>query len=350
MDIQFYLEKTFFENTVQNYLIALGIFVMALIVFKIFKQIIQNRVEKWTKKTKTDIDDEMVKIIEEIPGLFYVIISLYIAFKYLAVSDAIQKGLNAVLVILIIYWATMAASNLIEYLLFKFSKKEGKKREKNTTYFALTLLVKIILWSTGLLMILSNLGLNISAFVASLGIGGIAVALAAQNILGDIFSSFSIYFDKPFEVGDYVVIGDQSGTVKKIGLKTTRIEALQGEEIVVSNNELTSTRIQNFKKMKKRRIAFGFGVTYDTPTKKLKNIPIMLKAIFKKTKLVDLDRAHFKEFGDFSLNFEVVYFIKSGTYGDYMDAQQKINLAIMEGFEKEKIEMAFPTQTIYVQK
>lgn len=274
----------------------------------------------------------------------------YVALQFLAVHETVTKIVNATLIILVFYWATMAVSNLIEYLLYKFSKKDGKKREKNTTYFAFSLIAKILLWSTGLLLILSNLGVNISAFVASLGIGGIAIALAAQNILGDIFSSFSIYLDKPFEIGDYIVVGDQSGTVKKIGLKTTRVEALQGEEIVISNQELTSTRVRNFKKMKKRRIVFEFGITYDTPVKKLKKIPKLAKEIFKKTKLVDLDRIHFKEFGAFSLNYEVVYFIKSSAYVDYMDAQQKLNLAIMEAFEKEGIEMAFPTQTIHIAK
>lgn len=344
------LSLSYFGNTVQSYLIAFGIFIVLLIVFKIFKQIILTRIKKWAKKTKTDIDDELVLMIEDIPGSFYGIIAIYIALQYLAVHEMVMKVVTALLIILVFLWATKAASDLIEYLLYKFSKKEDKKREKSSAYFAIALVVKIILWSTGLLLILANLGVDITALVASMGIGGIAIALAAQNILSDLFSSFSIYFDKPFEIGDYIVVGDQSGTVKKIGLKTTRVEALQGEEIVFSNRELTSTQVRNFKKMKKRRISFGFGVTYDTPPKKLKAIPGMLKAVFKKIKLVDLDRAHFHEFGDFSLNYEVVYYIKSGAYADYMDAQEKINLAIMTAFEKEKIEMAFPTQTIYMAK
>ncbi len=350
MDYQIYLQKELLGNSVQSYLIALGIFVGLLIVFKVFKTIILIRIEKWAKKTKTDLDDELVKMIEGIPSLFYIVVSLYIAIWFVAVHPTVDKVTTAFLVILIIFWATGAASNLVEYLLYKFSKKEDKKREKTSTYFAISLIVKIVLWSTGLLLILANLGIDITALVASMGIGGIAIALAAQNILSDLFSSFSIYFDKPFEIGDYIVVGDQSGTVKRIGLKTTRVEALQGEEIVFSNRELTSAQVRNFKKMKKRRIVFGFGVTYDTPTKSLKKIPKMFKDIFKKTKLVDLDRVHFKDFGDFSLNYEVVYFIKSGAYADYMDAQQTINLAIMDAFAKEGIEMAFPTQTIYVNK
>ena len=345
-----FLMFEFWGNSGMDYLIALGVFLVASVAIKIFKTIILIRIEKWAKKTKTDLDDELVEMIESIPAIFYGYISFYLAIQYLSVHSVIDKIANAFLIILIFFWATQAASNLIEYLLYKFSKKEDKKREKTSTYFALSLVAKILLWATGLLLILGNLGVDITALVASMGIGGIAIALAAQNILGDLFSSFSIYFDKPFEIGDYIVVGDQSGTVKQIGLKTTRVEALQGEEIVFANRELTSSQVRNFKKMQKRRISFGFGLTYDTPTKKLKMIPKLLKGIFTKIKKVDLDRVHFHAFGDFSLNYEVVYYIKSGAYADYMDAQEKINLAIMDAFEKEGIEMAFPTQTLYMNK
>ncbi len=340
----------FWGNAVQNYVIALGIFIGLLIVFKIFEKIILVRIRAWAGKTKTDIDDELIKMVEEIPDIFYGYLALYITLQYLTVLPIIMKVANALLIILIFYWATKAASNLAGYLLQRLAKKKGEKPEKTISYFAITLIVKIILWSIGLLLILSNLGVNITALAASLGIGGIAVALALQNVLGDLFSSFSIYFDKPFEIGDFVIVGDHMGTIKKIGLKTTRIIALQGEEIVISNAELTNTRIRNFKKMKKRRIIFGFGVVYGTPVTKMKKISKMVKGIVKDVPKCTIDRVHFKEFADFSLNFEVVYYINSGDYADYMDAQQKINLAIMKEFEKEGIEMAFPTQTIHLAK
>ncbi len=235
--------------------------------------------------------------------------------------------------------------------MYKLAKKKGGSyKKKNTTYLALALIAKLILWTTGFLLVLSNLGVNISALIASLGIGGIAIALAVQNVLGDIFSSFSIYLDKPFEIGDYIIVGDHSGTVKKIGLKSTRIEALQGEEIVISNNELTTTRIQNFKTMKKRRIAFQIGLTYDTSSTKLKKVPKLIESIIEKTKNAEFSRAHFHEFGDFALKYEIVYYIHSGEYQDYMDAQEAINLEIHKAFEKEKIDMAFPTQTLHLEK
>jgi small-conductance mechanosensitive channel len=193
--------------------------------------------------------------------------------------------------------------------------------------------------------------------LTGLAIGGAATAIvigfALQSVLSDAFSAFSIYFDKPFEIGDFIVVGEYSGTVTKIGMKSTRVQLLQGEELVLANSELTKTSVRNFKKMKRRRISFSFGVTYDTTSKKLKKIPEIIKKIMDPEKLdhlYKLDRIHFTEFGDFSLNFEVVYFLKTQDYVKYRDTQQAINYAIKEAFEKEGIEMAFPTQTIHLNK
>jgi small-conductance mechanosensitive channel len=186
-----------------------------------------------------------------------------------------------------------------------------------------------------------------------MGVAGIAIAFALQNVLSDAFSAFSIYFDKPFEIGDYIVVGEYSGTVKKIGMKSTRVQLLQGEELVLANSVLTTTNVRNYKKMKKRRINFSFGVTYDTPTKKLKKIPDIIKDIINPEKLkyvYKLDRAHFTEFGDYSLKFDVVFYMDNKDYAIYRDTQQAINFAIREAFEKEGIEMAFPTQTIFLNK
>ncbi|MBU0706554.1 mechanosensitive ion channel family protein [Patescibacteria group bacterium] len=342
------LKLSYFGDTIQNYLIALGIFVGALLFFRILKNKIFAKLKLLTAKTKNDLDDEFIETLESIPGSLYFFAALYTAMQFLVFHSVIEKGVQIVLVILLIYWATRVASELIEYGLAKVAKKQNGQREKNTTYYALSLIAKIVLWATGLLLILSNLGVNISALVASLGIGGIAIALAVQNILGDIFSSFSLYLDKPFEVGDFIIVGEHQGTVRKIGLKTTRIEALQGEEIVISNNELTSSRVRNFKRMKKRRIVFALGVSYGTPHKILGKIPKIMKDVIQGVKKTTFDRSHFKAFGDHSLDFETVYYLESNDYTEYMNTQQKINLALVKAFEKEAIEIAYPTQTIYL--
>jgi small-conductance mechanosensitive channel len=210
--------------------------------------------------------------------------------------------------------------------------------------------IRGIVYISAFLALLVVFNVDLSGLVVGLGVGGIAIALALQTVLSDVFSAFSIFFDRPFEVGDFVVVGDYSGTVKKIGIKSTRLQLLQGEELVISNKELTTSILRNFRKMKRRRVVFTIGVDTDTPPAKLQRIPAIVADIVKQRALAKFERVHFKEFGEFSLNFEVVYYMKSSNYVKYLDTQQEINFAIIEAFEREGIEMPFPTQTIRLQR
>lgn len=207
-----------------------------------------------------------------------------------------------------------------------------------------------ILWSLVLLLALDNLGIDITALVTGLGIGGIAAALAINNILGDLFASLSIILDKPFVVGDFIVVGDLSGTVERIGIKSTRIRSLSGEQIVFSNSDLLSSRIRNYKRMLERRILFQVGVIYETPSEKLKAIPGWIKEIVERQSQARFDRAHLKSFGAYSLDFEVVYFMLTPDYLTYMDTQQAINQALFDTFLENKVEFAYPTQVEYHKK
>jgi small-conductance mechanosensitive channel len=257
------------------------------------------------------------------------------------------------LLVIVTFYAVLGLQKIIRFSTHQFllkSQKEDKEVDPATIELP-SKIANAALWVIAIILVLANLGYDVSALLAGLGIGGIAIAFALQNVLGDIFASFSIYLDKPFEIGDFIIIGDDLGVVKKIGIKTTRIQALQGQEIVISNKELTNSRINNYKKMKKRRIAYKIGVTYDTPTSKLKKVPGIVKKIMDKhKKLVTFDRAHFKDMGDFNLIFEIVYYLASSDYAVYMDTQQALNLDLMDAFKKEKISFAFPTQTVYVGK
>jgi len=341
-----YIHHTFWGNTVQDYLIALGIFVGTLVLLRIFQRVLLHRLSVWTERTTTTIDDRLIGILKGISRLFFYFLALYVSLKYsLQVQDQLVKILDGIFVVLAVY-------EIIKILqqLFFFVLERALRKQDPTTLHAFGLVIKVVLWSIGILLILSNLGFNVSTLAASLGVGGIAVALAAQNILGDLFAAFSLYFDRPFQIGDFVVLGTDKGTVKKIGLKSTRIETLQGEELVVSNQELISTRVQNYKKMKKRRISFSVGVTYGTPPKKLEKINSLIQKIIEKEELAEFDRSHFHTFGDFSLNFDIVYYVTTSDYVDYLNTQQAINFGIVKAFEKEKIEIAFPTQTVYLGK
>ncbi len=352
-DYQNYLDYNLFGNSTEKYLYAIGIFLGLMIVFKIFRMVILGRLKSFAKSTKTGFDDELVLVLERIFPFFYNFIAFYIATtKYLVFSEKVDSFLYSLFVIVVVIQAIISFSDFVIYILRKtVFKASGHTIEENQTVFnGVQLIARIIIWVSGILLLLSNLGVNITSLAASLGVGGIAVALAVQNILSDVFSSFSIYFDKPFEIGDFITVGNHMGTVKKIGIKSTRLVSIQGEELVISNKELTTARIQNYKKMQKRRIPFDIGVVYETTSEKLKKIPDIITKIFSEVDNADLDRVNFRDFGAYSLNFEIVYFHLSGDYKEYMITREKLNLRIKEDFEKEGIDMAFPTQTLYVNK
>jgi len=339
------------NNTIFQYLIALGVFLLFVFILRIFKRVIIRKLKRLAKRTSAGFDDVLIAMVDAIGRPFYVLLSFYIALRFIETPLIVSEFLSKVILIFAIYYIVKAIQVLIDYWTHKLAveKEEALEIDSSSAKF-LRRILKGVLWAIAVILVLQNLGYNISTIVAGLGIGGIAIAFALQNILGDIFASFSIHFDKPFQVGDFIVIGEEMGTVKSIGIKSTRLQSLQGEELIVSNRELTEAKIHNFKRMEKRRIVFGFGVTYETSTEKLKKIPDIIRKIGDKIDLVKIDRVYFKEFADFSLNFEVVYFLNSIDFDVYVKTKEQINLAIKEVFEKEKIEMAYPTQTIFVKK
>ena len=347
------LNYTFWNNSVMEYLIAFGVFVLSIIVLKFFKYVIVKKLKALMDHTRTELDDLIINVIDSLDWPLYLLLALYLGCQFIQLPELLEKAIYYLFLISVVYYLVKGFQRIINYVFERLIKREEEKQGKEFDPSVIRLLnkiAKIVLWLLAIIIILQNLGYNISTLVAGLGIGGIAIAFALQNILGDIFSSFSIYLDKPFRVGDFIIVGNDMGVVKKIGIKSTRIQTLQGEELVVSNKELTETRVHNYKKMEKRRIVFTFGVLYEIPTEKIKKIPALIKDIIDKVDLTEIDRVHFKAFGDFSLNFEVVYYLNSSDYNQYMDTQQEINLAIKEQFEKEGVAFAYPTQTVFVNK
>ena len=348
-----YQKLTSFElwgNNGENYFKALVILAVLTAAFKIFQVIILKRLSQISKKTPTDIDDLLISLVKDVKPPFYFFISLYVSLKFLELAAIVEKIINAVFIIVIAYQVILILQRTVDYAAEKIiNRTKGKNREKDKEVIGLiSKIFKISLWAVGVLLVLSNLGVNVTSVVAGLGIGGIAIALAVQNILGDVFASFSIFIDKPFEIGDYIVAGKESGTVQKIGIKTTRLKTLQGEELVVPNKDLTDARIQNFKRMEKRRVVFTLGVVYGTSAEKLEKIPTIVKEIISGIDSAVFSRAHFSRYGDFSLDYEVVYFVDSPKYEEYMDIQQEVNLAIYKKFAEEEIEFAYPTQTVFL--
>jgi small-conductance mechanosensitive channel len=222
---------------------------------------------------------------------------------------------------------------------------DGTLRNPVTTTI-ISVLLRILVWSVMLLSILANVGVNITALVASLGVGGIAVALAVQTLLSDMFASLSIGIDKPFEIGDFVVFGSVAGSIEQIGLKTTRIRSLSGEQIVCANAELLRQTLHNYKRMEQRRILFRFGITYGTPPDKAREVTALVRRIVEEIADTRFDRAHFFAFDNYQLTFEVVYFVLSSDYNKYMDIQQEINLGLLQGMRELNVQFAFPTQSV----
>ncbi len=345
-----FLEKSYFGNTVLAYITAVGIFILGVLVVYVFKKIILSRLEKWAENTETKLDDLLVKGVEKsiIPLLYFG--AFYTAAQTLTLVPKFAKTLQVASVILLTFYFLKSLTAVLNHAFISYirRKKHGAEREKQMR--GITTVANILIWVLGLLFLLDNLGFKISSVVAGLGIGGIAIALAAQAVLGDLFSYFVIFFDRPFEIGDFLVIGDKVGSVEYIGIKTTRIRALGGEQLIFHNTDLTNSRIHNYKKMERRRVVFKIGVIYQTKADQLEEIPNMVKKIIEDQEDAVFDRGHFATFGDFSLNFEFVYYVIGADYVHYMDIQQAINLNIYRKFEENGIVFAYPTQTLFMNK
>ncbi len=342
-----------YQNTIQSYVFAIVTFLGLLLALTILKRFLIKHLSRLAQKTVNDFDDFVVTLLSQIGLPVFSVVSLYFAALPLELSETIRVFIRYALVIVVTIRAVLLFQEIVQYGIGKTYRKRMKSDDPSVELMVKSIagIARWVIWVLAGVFILDNLGVNISTFVAGIGIGGIAVAMASQAVLGDAFSALSIFLDKPFEIGDFIILdGDYLGTVEHIGIKTTRIRSLSGEQLVFSNSDLTKSRIKNYKRMQTRRIAFKIGVVYQTPIKKVKQIPHIVKTIFNSKQEVRLDRVHFQSFGDFSLNYEIVYYVNSADYNIYMDKQQEINFAIMETFEREGIEFAYPTQKLYVKQ
>ncbi len=344
------LEITFLQNRVLDYLIFLLGFLIGVLVIRIIKSIVLNRLRAWAEKTATTIDDFLIRIIEKafLPLIYFGI--FYLSTRTLTLNPTISKVVDVLGVVLLTIFGIRFLVSLLSYSLQTYWLKKERDEAKQRGIKGIVTVIKVIIWGVGLTFLLDNLGFKISTVIAGLGIGGIAVAMAAQAILKDLFSYLAILFDRPFEIGDFIIVGDFLGTVEHIGIKTTRVRSLGGEQLIFSNTDLTDSRLRNYKRMERRRVVFQLGVIYQTSQQQLKEIPEIIKNIIENIEETAFDRAHFFSYGDFSLNFQVVYYVESSDYLKYMNIQQRINLAINQEFAKRGIEFAYPTQTLFLSK
>jgi small-conductance mechanosensitive channel len=328
------------------------IFTLAITVAWLGHSLFKRYLCRWAAKTQTHLDDDILRNIRAPIFLLAILFGIYYGAAGITSLQLYSQEVALAFTVSQILVVTFIITRITNVLVSWYAE-ESVKRGKNVSNHILYILkrsIQVVVYIFALLIILGILGVELSSVVVGLGVGGIAIALALQVILSDAISAFSIYFDRPFEIGDFVMFGDYSGTVTKIGIKSTRLKLLQGEELVIPNKELTSKSVRNFKKLQRRRIVFAVKVAPETSVKKLKKIPKIITKILKETEMAKLDRVHFRQFGDFTIDFEVVYYIGTGDYTKYMDIQQQINYGILEEFEKENIEMPYPTQKIFYVK
>ncbi len=337
-------------NSLQSWIISILVLFLAFIFFKVLIGVLGKRCKSISEATINPYDDLICILLNKTNSLFIAVISLLIASKWLLLQPDMIKFINVLVVVSLWFQIGYWANHIIVYFI-QTKKSESIDGREKTSLSAISTLSRFIIWSIVFILALDQIpGIEINALLTSLGIGGIAIGLALQNILGDLFASLSIAFDQPFVIGDFISVAEFSGTVEKIGLKSTRIRSIAGEELIFSNSDLLRSRIQNFKQMEKRRVNINLGVTYNTSIDNLKKIPSFLQSIVENQNDLKFDRANLSSMGDFSINFELIYWVNTPDYSTHMNLKEIVLLAVYEKFEANSIEIAFPTQSLIIEK
>jgi len=343
------LTSVFFNNTVRTWIVALGVMVVVFVVLRLLRGIVHRWALTFTRRTSAEWHALVADLVRRTQFYFLLVVSLYAGVQVLTLPETLKTVLEKTAIISILLQGIVWGTSVFDSWIARSRRQKGEEDKASLAMFsALGYIGRVVLWSMAVLLILDNLGINITTLIAGLGVGGIAMALAIQNVLGDLFASMSIVLDKPFIIGDFIRIDDLQGTVEHIGLKTTRIRSLSGEQIIFANSDLLKSRVKNYKRMAERRIIFMIGVTYQTPPEKLEALPGMIRKIVESQENTRFGRSHFREFGDSALLFETVYFVTVADYEVFMDIQQAINLALFRKLAAEGIEFAYPTQTVFL--
>jgi len=346
-----FLHQEYFGNGLVRWAAALTVAVLVYFALSILRRVVGRRLKRLADRTATDLDNFIADLVRvRTKKLVFVAVALFGASLLLTLPVHATRLIRGVMFLFMFFQVGLWGNGIINFLVTRRAAQDGDEGLNLEAYSVITWIARAALWAVVVLLALSNLGVEITALVAGLGISGIAVALALQNILGDLFASLSIVLDRPFVIGDFIIVGEQMGSVEHVGLKTTRVRSLSGEQIVLANNDLLNSRIKNYGRMNERRVLFTVGVTYQTPKEKLEKIPGILRETIEAQDQVRFDRSNFSGFGAYSLNFETVYYVLDRDYNLYMNIQERIYLAIYERFSHEEIEFAYPTQTLFMEK
>lgn len=346
-----FMDWPFLDNSVRTWALAAVVAIVVHAGLLTLRRLVVRHMTSFASRTATIADDVVADTLRRTKFFFLIFVSLYAGSRVLVLPAQAETALQMIGVVVVVVQAALWGNVIINTVIRRqISIRLEDDAATATTINALGFLSRLAFYSILVLLALANLGIDITALIAGLGIGGIAIALALQNVLGDLFASLSIVLDRPFVIGDFIIVDDLMGSVEYIGIKTTRVRSLSGEQLVFSNGDLLSARIRNYKRMQERRAVFALGVTYQTPRPLLEQIPVMIREAVDAQENARFDRAHFKAFGAFSLDFETVYHVLQPDFNVYMDVQQAINLEVHRRFEAAGIEFAYPTQTLFVER
>jgi small-conductance mechanosensitive channel len=350
MEISQYLDRTFAGNTITAWLWAIGTLAVIGLILWVVKVAVLRRLEGLARRTKTDIDDLILILLRRTRYMLLAWLAITVALRILTIGEDTRGLLRTIAILAFLLQLGIWANGLIEFWVLRYTRdRHPTDATSITTFRAIGFALRVLAWSIVLLLALDNFGIDVTALITGLGIGGVAVALAVQNILGDVLAALAIVLDKPFVIGDFIIVGSEMGTVEQIGIKTTRLRSLGGEQIIFSNAELLKSRIRNYKRMEERRILFRFGVLYSTPPELVERLPQIAREAVLAQEGVRFDRAHFAALSESSLDVEVVYYVLSPDYNRYMDVQQGINLYLLRKIQEVGADFAFPTRTLHVE-
>lgn len=358
-EVSRWLEMELLGNTPLEWALAGAVFLAILLVLGLLRRVVVARARatrrRETGKARPAAADLALRLGSSISVTAVLAVALSAAGGILSLDGRLERVLQWAVVLAVAWQAALWGKVLVGYGIDGFIRKRSEEDPDGESALrasmgVVKLLAAVAVYVLVGLTALDNLGVNVTALVAGLGVGGIAVALAVQNVVRDLLASLSIVLDKPFVAGDFIIVGDEMGTVEAIGLKTTRVRSLSGEQLVFGNDDLLSSRIRNYRRMNERRIVFAVSILYETPIETVKRVPGMIREAIEADDRTRFDRSHFKEFGPSALAFETVYHVLTRDFNIYMDVQQGINLRIAERFEKEGIRLAYPTQTLYLNR
>jgi small-conductance mechanosensitive channel len=342
-----FLEQHFLDNRMRAWITAGAVFIVVFLLLRLLRLVTTRHLGKLAQKTATRVDDLIVDLLGSTRSWVLAMLALFTATLFLKIPEDKVRLFRSLTAVTLLIQGALWGNRLITFWLTEYLRRRGEiDRASRTTISTLGFVGRLVLWATLLLLALDNFGIRVTGLITGLGIGGIAVALAAQEVLKDLFASLAIALDKPFLIGDSITVGEYSGTVEFIGIKTTRVRSINGEQIVIPNSDLMSSRLRNFGRMEERRVLLDLALVYQTPAEQVERAIAMIREVITAHEGIRLDRVHFRSFGESALLVQAVYFINSADYLVYMDLQQEINLEILRRFASEGIAFAHPTRTV----